>query len=1210
MKTGRSHSHSDPPQKRRRFSWILGIVLSSGFLVILAFVVLTLLVLRSQGITQGINTLTILSIVVGFVMSVLTLLVSFLQWHHPHSPHIAASSPTPILPSNTIESSQFPDAKLGEESRDAPHPLVHDSYSIRLGGVPHAGSFYGREQELVELKHWIVDNSCRMIVILGMGGIGKTSLAITLTDHIKDLFDAVFWTSLQNAPPLKSVLQECIQFLSPNQGTTLPEDTDNLISLLLRLSQERHCLLVLDNMESVLQSGRYASQYRAGYEEYGTLLQRLGEAEHHSCLLLTSREKPREISFLEGGTSTTRSLRLAGLKHLSGRQILKDKRLHGAEPVCDTLIDQYAGNPLALKLVSQYIQEVFDGEISSFLAEGERLFSDILDVLNQQFERLSMLEQQIMYWLAIEREVTSLKALQEMIISPVDRRTFQEALRSLHRRSLIEAHQTGYTLQNVILEYTTDRFVDSLIEEVRTGTYVLFESHTLMKAQAKEYVRASQVRLILQPIAKRLRSLLGEEALESTFTSLLSKLRESRSLLPGYAAGNILNLLVQLGYNLRHYDFSHLLIRQAYLQGVFLREVNFAHAHFEQSVFTNTFASVYAIAFSPDGTLLAAGTGTSGEIWIWHVLSGTSVHICRGHTKRLTSITFSPDGLLLASAGEDQTIRIWEAQTGRCLHILAGHFAHVWSVAFSPDGQLLASASSDRTVRLWDVKTGGCLRLLQGHTGEVRAVVFGPDGQQLTSRSDDQTVRRWEVRMGQCWHILESHAYVDDAWAVPFSPDGRMFTSLDADHTISIWDVETGSCLKLLPGSHQFIMATVFSSDGHMVASGGRDGLVRVWEIETGRCLHVLQGHTNWIWSLAFSQDGQMLASGGSGQDVYVWEVETGYRLRTFQGYLYHIRAVSVSPDGRRVASGSIDQGVRIWDTSTGECLSMLSGHTNWVLSVAFSPDNHMLASGSEDHSVRVWDATTGSCLHELFGHTDGVWSVAFSADGGKLFSGSNDRMVRVWDASTGSCLRILSGHSHGIGSIACSPDGRLIASGSNDRTIRIWETDTGTCVHVLRSSEASVRAVAFSADGSVLVSGSFDATVRVWEINSGQCLHILREHTEAVDTVAFHTDSRMFASGSRDQTVRVWETSTGRCLRVLQGHTGWVYSVSFSSSGQFLASGSEDGTIKLWELETGKCLNTLRSDRPYERMNITGVIGITEAQKTMLSVLGAIEKE
>ncbi len=275
MTTGQRHSHSDQPQKRKRFPWILGIVVSSLFLAILAFVIVTLLVLRSQGITQGINTLTIISIIVGFVISVLSLLVSFLQWHHPQSPHASESSLNQIPFSNTIEQSQLPGSELAEKSGDASHSFVHDSHSIGWGGIPHPGPFYGREQELAELERWIVNDSCRMIAVLGMGGIGKTSLTIALTDQVKKIFDAVFWESLQNAPPLKSILQDCIQFLSHQQRTTLPEGTDNLISLLLRLLHERHCLIVLDNIESVLQGGIYASQYRPGYEEYGTFFLRL-----------------------------------------------------------------------------------------------------------------------------------------------------------------------------------------------------------------------------------------------------------------------------------------------------------------------------------------------------------------------------------------------------------------------------------------------------------------------------------------------------------------------------------------------------------------------------------------------------------------------------------------------------------------------------------------------------------------------------------------------------------------------------------------------------------------------------------------------------------------------------------------------------------------------------------------------------------------------
>src|SRR5205807_1229357 len=134
--------------------------------------------------------------------------------------------------------------------------------------------------------------------------------------------------------------------------------------------------------------------------------------------------------------------------------------------------------------------------------------------------------------------------------------------------------------------------------------------------------------------------------------------------------------------------------------------------------------------------------------------------------------------------------------------------------------------------------------------------------------------------------------------------------------------------------------------------------------------------------------------------------------------------------------------------------------------------------------------------------------------------------------------------------------------------------------------------------------------TVRLWDPSTGQCLKTLQEHTHPVRSVAFSPDGTILATGSVDQTVRLWDPSTGLCLKMLQGHTHWVLSVAFNPDGSTLASGSGDGTIKLWDVKTGECLQTLRSDRPYERMNITGVKGLTVNQKAMLKVLGAIEND
>ncbi|HEY4035509.1 MAG TPA: TIR domain-containing protein [Ktedonobacteraceae bacterium] len=1077
--------------------------------------------------------------------------------------------------------------------------------------------FYGRADELTTLNRWLLDHQCHVISILGMGGVGKTSLALALVDQVKASFSHVFWRSLLNAPPFRAVLQDCVQYVSDWQETDLPESINDQIALLLHYLRQHRCLIVLDNMETIMQAGDRAGDYRQGYEVYGKLLEAVGREHHQSCLLLTSREKPKEIAHTEGKTAPVRSYLLKGLKATDGQKILKEKGAHGAKQVRESLISRYVGHPLALKLVSQLIKELFEGDIASFLEGGEAIFTDIRDILDQQFERLSEVERELIYWLAIEREAISLDTLQQDLVGPVSKRDIQEALRSLLRRNLIEAGNKSFLLQNVVMEYVTDRLVENIAQEIGSAKIGLFDRYALIKAQAKEYVRESQIRLILTPVVQRLLTSSGTGSIELHCQRILALLHKEQASLYslGYAAGNVFNLLLTQECDPRGYDFAHLTIRQAHLRDKQLPEIDFAHAHFLQCVFTDIFGSACTIAFSPDGELLALGT-VNGEVKLWNVSEGIPMLTCSGHAGWMCSVIFSPDGHLLASSSYDHTVRLWEVSSGKCLKVLNvlgiallrdEQSSNLEALAFSPDGMTLAISINDQ-VWLWDINTANRIRTLQGHTAWVRPIDYSSDGHLLASGSEDCTIRLWEASTGTCLNILQGHT----GWvrSVTFSPDGRLLASSSNDHTIRLWETSTGQCLNVLQGHSAWVRSVAFSPDGSMLASSSEDHTIRLWEVSTGQCLNVLQGHTDWIFAVVFSPDGRLLASSDDSKYVKFWEIDSQQCIATLRGYSNRILAAALDPTGQWIASGSEDHQVRIWDASNGQCLKTLEGHTNWIFAVAFSPDGLILASGCNDRTIRLWDMSTGQCLNVLQGHGNWVVTLAFSPDGRLLASGSEDHTIRLWEVSTGQCLNVLQGHIEWVRSVAFSPDGQMLVSCSNDHTIRLWEVSTGQCLSVLRGHTTWVRSVAFSPDGRLLVSGSEDHTIRLWEVSTGQCLKILQRGMMITYPVTFCPDRPILASGSTDQTIQLWDLNEGIPTRTLQGHRGDIASLTFSHDGRLLLSGSDDGTMKLWNVDTETCLLTLRTDRPYERMNITEVTGLAGAQKETLKILGAIEKD
>lgn len=340
-----------------------------------------------------------------------------------------------------------------------PHPSPH----VDWGEATDVSLFCGRGTELATLTRWIGQERCRLVGIFGMGGMGKTAIATRLAQQIQGQFDRVIWRSLRNAPPLQDLLTDLLQFCA-NHTPDLPTSLDRQLLCLLEGLRRHRCLLILDNAESLLDQGDRSGWYRPGYEGYGRLFSCLGESVHQSCLILTSREKPKELVVQEGDRLPIRSFRLRGLPLIAGQAIVNHKGNFSGSPAdWQALVEHYAGNPLVLKIVAAAIADFFDGNLCrflDFLHQGSSVFGDIRDLLESQINRLPSLEQQILYGLAVHREPTTLAELQTHWWTHVFPSQLLEALTGLERRSLIECTQGLLTLQPVVMEYITNRLND------------------------------------------------------------------------------------------------------------------------------------------------------------------------------------------------------------------------------------------------------------------------------------------------------------------------------------------------------------------------------------------------------------------------------------------------------------------------------------------------------------------------------------------------------------------------------------------------------------------------------------------------------------------------------------------------------------------------------------------------------------------------------
>lgn len=594
-----------------------------------------------------------------------------------------------------------------------------------------------------------------------------------------------------------------------------------------------------------------------------------------------------------------------------------------------------------------------------------------------------------------------------------------------------------------------------------------------------------------------------------------------------------------------------------------------------------------ALAYSPDGTMIALGTALGADLYHAETLEP----LRRIETTQdIQAMAFSPNGTILALALYDHSIDLYAVADGSLLRTLEGHRSFIQQLEFDSTGTRLGSASWDDTVRIWSVADGELLQTIEGHEDMIEGFAYHPDGTMIATASYDGTMRLWRIEdgaelksTGKPFLLSFNHAISDisaggyNYYSVAFSPDGQKLAATDSTGYTYIWEIPSGRLLHALENQNENVrfFPVRFTSNTTLITMGGEQ-----WDFAQGEISHAFNKSTfdlrylvpspkgdhfaamNWegtlgIWSLAdgsfvkgvrsaepdsfryssvlFAPDGTHLFLGNNNGEVEIHALPEGTLLQRLPHGDSPVESLALSPDGTLLATGTSyyvsssdpEQGrVRVWEVESGALKYELRGH-DWIKDLQFSPDGHLLATAGADddqtNPIRLWDMTDGSLVRELIGHDRAVEQIRFTNDGNSLRSVAYRNQILEWDVATGKSVAISDPLTYNNYSVF-SADGTLFAARTLDETVAVLNLTERGNSYMLDHGEAHIWTIAFNADRTLLATGTQSGSFYIWNLEDGTLLQQIPAHNDILPTLAFTPDGTMLVTAGWDNTLRFWQ--------------------------------------------------------------------------------------
>ncbi|CAK3818270.1 F-box and wd40 domain [Lecanosticta acicola] len=431
---------------------------------------------------------------------------------------------------------------------------------------------------------------------------------------------------------------------------------------------------------------------------------------------------------------------------------------------------------------------------------------------------------------------------------------------------------------------------------------------------------------------------------------------------------------------------------------------------------------------------------------------------CVGHTSFVNALAFSPDGTLIASGSDDGTMRLWNISTGEELHKYEIRSECVCAVAFSADGQTVAAATENGTVLRCNVKTGRPVHQFISIPIDSSAVP--------AFAADLSTIAMGSGRRLTVWHLdkepeLKLDAEINTSIYQPqicISPNGQLIAIATKRGAVDIFDCADGKSFQLT-GHTTGVEQVAFAPNGEMLASASFDQTLRLWDVRSKQELSRLD-HDGDILCIAFASNGMTLVSASKekrrspNELVSIWNLRNGttFRLQDRQEVTGGLNIISCSYDGNTIASADFDSAIRLWTARSDGQTRNLPGHTSVVRSVTSSTQGNIFVSIDMYGTLCAWDAERGKILRTLHSspsRTTFDCRICDISGDEKIVVSFDASAMMVWDVGCGAQVCKIETTITRRNKVKLSWDGGLVAverflTARLRSRVSLWNARTG----------------------------------------------------------------------------------------------------------------------------------------------------------------------